>query len=277
MSYRAQGISATTLTELSRITVTLVEKDNMSEQRGRGFGGRRGGPRRGPRRGGRRDGKDVWVPATKLGRLAHAGKLSSIEEIYAHSLPIKEVQIIDALLPGLKDEVMKIKPVQKQTTAGQRTRFRAVVIVGDSNGHVGLGTKTSSEVAMAIRSAINIAKLNVIPVRRGYWGSRIGLPHSVASKVTGKCGSVTVRLVPAPRGKGIVASPGVAKMLEFAGVQDVFTQSVGSTRTLENTLKALFAALGNTYAFMTPDLWADGPLNLSPLEVHYVEAAPKTR
>ena len=64
-----------------------------------------------------------------------------------------------------------IKPVQKQTRAGQRTRFKAVVVVGDSNGHVGLGIKTAKEVAGAIRAGIIIAKLSVIPIRRGYWGT----------------------------------------------------------------------------------------------------------
>jgi len=88
----------------------------------------------------------------------------------------------------------QIKPVQKQTRAGQRTRFKAIVIIGDSEGHVGLGIKTSKEVATAIRAAIIIAKLSVIPVRRGYWGANLGQPHSLPSKQSGKCGSVTVRV-----------------------------------------------------------------------------------
>lgn len=90
--------------------------------------------------------------------------------------------------------VFKIKPVQKQTRAGQRTRFKAIVVIGDSEGHVGLGIKTSKEVATAIRAAIIIAKLSVLPIRRGYWGTSLGEPHSLPTKESGKCGSVTVRV-----------------------------------------------------------------------------------
>ena len=74
-------------------------------------------------------------------------------------------------------------PVQKQTRAGQRTRFKTFVAMGDSNGHVGLGVKCSKEVATAIRGAIILAKLSVIPVRLGYWGNKIGAPHTVPCKV----------------------------------------------------------------------------------------------
>jgi small subunit ribosomal protein S2e len=95
----------------------------------------------------------------------------------------------------VQDEVMKVMPVQKQTTAGQRTRFKAFVAVGDSNGHVGLGVKwcvkfalecvpkfrscrnsvcSAKEVATAIRGAIINAKMSIVPVRRGYWGNKLG-------------------------------------------------------------------------------------------------------
>jgi small subunit ribosomal protein S2e len=183
------------------------------------------------------------VPVTKLGRLVKDGKIKSMEEIYLFSLPVKEYQIVDFFLPKLKDEVMKIMPVQKQTRAGQRTRFKAFVAIGDFDGHVGLGVKCAKEVATAIRGAIILAKLSVIPVRRGYWGAALGDPHTVPSKVSGKVGSVMCRLIPAPRGTGIVAAPASKRLLQLAGVQDCYTQSKGSTATMGNFLKATFAAV----------------------------------
>lgn len=251
----------------------------MSDERRGGFGDRggdrgrgRGGRGRGRGRGGRGRGdreENAWTPVTKLGRLVQEGKIGSIEEIFLFSLPVKEAEIIDYFLKDkLQDEVMKIMPVQKQSSAGQRTRFKAFVALGDNNGHIGLGVKCASEVATAIRGAITAAKLNVAPVRRGYWGRKNGLPHTVPCKVTGKCGSVRVRLIPAPRGTGLVASPAGKKLMHMAGINDCYSSSRGHTRTMGNFIKAIFYALKATFGYLSPELWHENTLTASPYQEH---------
>merc|ERR1712048_405799 len=115
------------------------------------------------------------------------------------------------------------------------------------SGHIGLGTKCAKEVATAIRGGIISAKRNLVPVRRGYWGNKLGLPHTMPMKLSGKSGSVRIRLVPAPRGSGVVGSLTMKKLLSFAGVADCFTSSCGHTRTKGNFMKATFEALKLTY------------------------------
>jgi small subunit ribosomal protein S2e len=258
------------------IDIKMSEEGPSDGGRG-GFGRGRGGRGRGRGRGGRgrgrggRGGRDenVWVPVTKLGRLVKEGKIGSIEEIFLFSIPVKEAEIIDFFLKDkLQDEVMKIMPVQKQSSAGQRTRFKAFVAIGDSSGHIGLGVKCSSEVATAIRGAITSAKLNIVPIRRGYWGRTSGLPHTVPCKVTGKCGSVSVRLIPAPRGTGLVSSPAGKKLMSMAGITDCYSSSRGHTRTMGNFIKAIFYALRATYGYLSPELWKDNALLPLPFQEH---------
>ena len=230
------------------------KKPKKEKRGGKAFGKGKGGKRgpRGPE-------EPEWEPLTNLGRLVKMGVITKLEQIFYHSIPIKEYQIIDHLMKKqgktLKEECMKIKSVQKQTKAGQRTRFKAVVAVGDGDGHIGVGSKLAKEVQVAMKGAVIAAKLNVIPIRRGYWGGKIGKPHTMATKVTGKCGSVRLRLVPAPKGTGIVGAPPTKKLLGFCGVEDIFSQSTGSTDTMENFVRAIYDALYKSYKYLTPDLW----------------------
>merc|ERR1712136_731516 len=128
------------------------------------------------------------------------------------------------------------------------------------------GVKCSKEVATAIRGAITLAKLSLIPIRRGYWGNKIGKPHTVPCKVHGKCGSVHVRLIPASRGTGIVSAPVPKKLLQMAGIEDCYTSARGSTGTLGNFAKATYAAIAKTYAYLTPDLWKETVFTKSPYQ-----------
>jgi small subunit ribosomal protein S2e len=225
---------------------------------GKGFGKGKGGRR------GQKPEEQDWVPLTNLGRLVKQGIITELETIFYHSIPIKEYQIVDFIMKNkkitLKEECMKIKSVQKQTKAGQRTRFKAVVAVGDGQGHIGVGSKLAKEVQVAMKGATIAAKLNMIPVRRGYWGGLIGKPHTIATKVTGKCGSVRLRLVPAPKGTGIVGAPPTKKLLGFAGVEDIFSQSTGSTDTMENFVRAIYDALYKSYKYLSPELWNKGDI-----------------
>jgi small subunit ribosomal protein S2e len=231
--------------------------NNRGSTRGRGRGGARGGAKGGPKGGPQRN-EARWRPLTKLGRLVNSGQIKSLEEIFKFSMPIKEVEIVDKLIgesENFKEEVMKVKPVQKQTTAGQRTRFKVWVLIGDGNGHIGLGQKAHKEVQGAIKGAIRDAKMNIVPVRMGYWGNNIAKPHTIPMKISGKEGSVTVRLVPAPRGTGIVGGTASKKVLQMAGVLDCYTQTSGKTRTKGNFLFATFKALSKTYSYVTPEFW----------------------
>src|SRR3990172_322621 len=146
-----------------------------------------------------------WRPRTKLGRLVHGGQITSIQEALYCGLPLREPQLVDKLLPTMEDEVLDVNMVQRMTDSGRRVRFTVTVVVGNSDGYVGLGMAKIREVGPAIRRAIEEAKTNVIEVRRGCgsWECGCGTPHTVPFEVTGRSGSVRVTLKPAPRGIGL--------------------------------------------------------------------------
>lgn len=196
-----------------------------------------------------------WHPKTKLGHLVKQN-LITISEIFRFSMKIREPEIIEHLLgKTLTEEVLVMKSVQKQTKAGQRTRIKAVVAVGDGKGYIGLGVKAAKEAAIAIRGAIAKAKMNIRQVKLGWWGETFGESHTVTVKSTGKCGSVLLRVVPAPRGSGIRAGSVAKRIFQLAGVKDVFTVTTGQTATNENLVKATVMALDNASNFFTPDMW----------------------
>jgi len=200
---------------------------------------------------------EEWVPRTRVGKLVKEGRITTIDEIFRRNLPILEPEIVDILLPNLDHEVIDVTIVQKMTDAGRVTRFRAVVVIGNREGYVGIGKGKAKQFRMAIEKAIRNAKLNIAPVRRGCgsWECTCGEPHSVPFMVRGKSGSVEVILKPAPKGTGLVAGDVAKTVLRLAGIRDVWTFTKGETRTSYNFARATYLALRNTYSFMTPLDW----------------------
>ncbi len=189
-----------------------------------------------------------WIPRTRLGKLVAEGKIKTIDEALASGLPLKEPEIVDVLLPDLEDEVLEISMVQRMTDSGRRAKFRVTAVVGNKDGYVGVGVGKASQVAPAIQKAINNAKINIFKVNRGCgsWECGCGQPHSIPFKVTGSAGSVRITLIPGPRGLGIVAGKVAKKVLELAGVRDVWTFTRGQTKTTINFAKATYEALKQT-------------------------------
>ncbi len=189
-----------------------------------------------------------WVPRTKLGKLVAEGKIKTLEEALASGLPLKEVEIVDTLLPDLEDEILEISMVQRMTDSGRRTKFRVTAVVGNRNGFVGVGVGKAAQVAQAIQKAIKDAKLNIFKVEMGCgsWECGCGGKHSIPAKVTGSAGSVRVTLIPGPKGLGLVAGDVAKKVLELAGVKDVWSFTRGQTKTTINFAKATFDALKKT-------------------------------
>ena len=135
----------------------------------------------------------------------------------------------------LNDEtVVQIKRVSKATTGGRRMRFNCIVVVGDSNGHVGIGLGKANEVASAVNKAKEVAKKQIFkaPIIKGT------IPH----KIDIKYGSVKLMLKPASPGTGIIAGGPVRAVLEQVGITDILTKNTGSTNPI-NVVKAVGKAL----------------------------------
>ncbi len=191
---------------------------------------------------------EEWIPVTGLGKAVAAGEFASLEDVLNSGRPIKEAGIVDAFIPDLSDEVLSIDMMQRMTDSGRRIKFRAVVVVGNRDGYIGFGQGKDVQVGTAIRKAIVSAKLNIIKVRRGCgsWECGCGNPHSIPMQVEGKAGSVRVTLKPAPQGIGLVTGEIGKKVLDLAGMKDVWVMTKGNTRTTINYAKATFEALKET-------------------------------
>ena len=190
-----------------------------------------------------------WKPRTTLGIMVAGGKINSIDQIYENGMRIQESEIVKKLLPEIKNQVVHVGIVQKQTDAGEMTRFNALVAVGNEAGWFGVGKGKAAQMRIAIDKATTAAYLNVIPVKLGCgsWECRCNQLHSIPFKVRGRGGSVTIEILPGPRGLGLVAGENIKSLLKLAGLKDAWTKSFGSTSTMASTIKAIFDALRSTY------------------------------
>ena len=194
--------------------------------------------------------EEVWIPKTSIGKRVIAGEINSMEEILSNGLRIQEAGIVKKLLPDLKTEVIDVGIIQKMTPNGQSTRFKALVAAGNENGWLGIGMGKSKQMRIAIEKANNAAYLNVSPVKLGCgsWECRCDQKHSVPFKVKGKGGSVTIEILPAPRGLGLVAGGKIRNLLKMAGLKDAWTTAKGSTSTMNSTSKAVLNCLRQTFS-----------------------------
>ena len=135
-----------------------------------------------------------------------------------------------------KETVVAINRVAKVVKGGRTFRFSAVVVVGDENGHVGVGNGKAAEVPDAIKKAIEDAKKNMVEVP--IVGTTI--PH----EFVGRFGSANVMLKPAPEGSGVIAGGSVRPVLELAGYSDIKTKVIG-TNNPRNVVYATINALKN--------------------------------
>ncbi|HJZ18679.1 MAG TPA: 30S ribosomal protein S5 [Candidatus Nanoarchaeia archaeon] len=203
-----------------------------------------------------------WEPKTKLGRDVKSGKIRNIDEILGGKNKILESEIVDSLLE-LKSDLIAIgqskgkfgggkrriwRQTQRKTKEGNIPTFSTLAVVGDENGHIGIGSGRSSETLPAREKATRKAKLNIIKIRRvcGAFDCSCSEPHTIPLKVTGKSGSVRIIITPAPQGTGLVVANELKKVLKLAGIKDVYSKTFGKKRTSFNLVKACVDALEST-------------------------------
>jgi len=204
---------------------------------------------------------ESWTPHTELGRKVKAKEIVSVDEIFEQGKPMLEHEIVDMLLPNLTDTLLEVKMTQRMTDCGRKSVYRAIVLVGDNNGHVGIGAGRAVEVKPAIEQGIRFAKRNLmhVPLGCGSWECGCGTRHSVPIMVQGKLGSVQVTIKSAPKGLGIAASKVVKLVLKAAGVKDAWSFTKGRTGgSIYNTAMATLSALDSLNRMKVKGDWETG-------------------
>lgn len=203
-----------------------------------------------------------WEPKTKLGKDVKEGKITNIDEILKADKKILEAGIVDYLM-NVKSDLISIgqskgkfgggkrrawRQTQRKTEEGNVPTFSTMAVIGDENGHVGIGMGEAKETLPARDKAIRKAKLNIIKVERSCSAFDCACHelHTVPFKVEGKAGSVSIQLIPAPQGTGLVVGNEVKKILKLAGIKDVYSKTFGQKRTSFNLAKACIDALQKT-------------------------------
>lgn len=190
-------------------------------------------------------GTSNWEPKTEMGRKVKSGEITNIDDVLKTGRPILESQIIDMLIPDLKVETLRITTTQRVMDSGRRISFKSIVLVGDGNGHVGLGVGKAAETGPAIDYATRDAKKNLIYISRGCgsWECQCNGNHSIAFAVSGKQSSTFVSLKPAPKGLGLAVNDNMKIVARLVGIKDLWGQARGSTDNKYNSLVATIRAL----------------------------------
>lgn len=206
-----------------------------------------------------------WIPKTQLGKLVKHGKIKDLDDVLERGKKILEPEIVDTLLPELKSDLILIgqakgkfgggkrrawRQTQKKTKEGNILSFSCMAVVGDGKNHIGIGTGKAKETLPSREKALRNAKLNIMRIERGFESPQNEKdstdPHTVPYTVEGKSSSAKVKLIPAPRGTGLVVADECKKVLKLAGIKDVYSRTKGQTKISFNLVKACINALSKT-------------------------------
>lgn len=210
----------------------------------------------------RRVALENWIPKTELGKEVKAGKIKDYDQILKDGKAILEPEIAETLLPLESDLLLAgqakgkfgggkrraWRQTQKKTMEGNVVTFSAMAVAGDRKGHIGIGIGKAKETIPARDKAARSARLGIIKITRGFESKEQDTsdPHTVPFVIEGKCGSVRTKIMPAPRGTGLVIGDEGKKILRLAGIKDVYSFTTGQTRTTFNLARAIMDALSKT-------------------------------